>query len=575
VPVSVWNGSSWVPAKAMPVWNGSSWVPGKKAKVWNGSSWVLAWVPPVVSATLSLSKTGVSTGEAYSVTLTAPGGFPEGAVVTFRFTGYSTTVNPAEGATTATISGASHASAGSFAWYADVATKGGNTTFGPTTQTATVPAPTHFHEVVPSGSGRQQIQDAMDRAYNFFMANQTGTAVNFDNEQTMACVELPAGATYTLDGPLYVRRGVRLIGGGSGASRPLINAQTADSIMFRTGNNGGGGYLSPFYDWLVQNIRLNCSGWTGGFSISHCKRFRIKGCDFTGLGGKKHYVEINSSGGPRADGTFNVEVLNCYFTMPNGSSNPNKPRRTEDECVQADYSWTASASDVANDGTMANNILVDGCTFYRVPRGVGSHHYEDGVGGEAPPLGIHANIVVQNCTFQEVNPTTYGDGANGSGSEGAVRAYFWSNVHILSNTFIDCLQPINLYIQAEASTRNGEPRYTRIAGNVIRNKTSTRPGINATSAHPTLRFEQVLVEYNNVDGTWGGTDYFVAIEDTGTETLPASADTVVIRNNLFAPSNLTVAEEKAYNKYRAKGSNNAGGVLIYDNTVSDGAVDNS
>jgi len=573
VPVSVWNGSSWVPAKAMPVWNGSSWVAGKKAKVWNGSSWVLAWVPPVVSATLSLSKTGVSTGEAYSVTLTAPGGFPEGAVVTFRFTGYSTTVNPAEGATTATISGASHASAGSFAWYADVATKGGNTTFGPTTQTATVPAPTHFHEVVPAGSSRAQIQAALDRARNFFVANQTGTAVNFDNHLTMACVELASG-TYNLDGTLFMRRGVRLVGAGSGASRPLLNAPAVDSVVFRIQDNGGGGYNSPNYDWLLENVRVNCSGWTGGMSISHCRRFRVKGCDFSNMGGKKHYIEINSSGGARADGTFNVELLNCYFTMSNASSNPDKPRRAEDECVQLDYSWAGSASDVADDGTVSNNVRVEGCTFYRAPRGIGSHHYEQDA-GNGYPKGIPANILVQNNTFQEIDPNTYGNGANGAGSEGAFRAYVWSNVQVLSNTFIDCFQPINFYINEKAITANGEPRFYRVAGNVIRNKTSTRPGITATSGHASMRHEQVIVELNNVDGTWGGSDYFVAIEDTGTETLPSSVHTVVIRENLFAPSNLSLAAEQAYNKYREKGSNNAGAVIVYDNTVSDGSIDNS
>lgn len=579
MPVSVWNGTGWAAAKQIPVWNGSAWANAKKIKVWNGSAWVLAWVPPVVTASLSFSKTGVATGEAYNVTLTAPGGFPEGAAVTFRFTGYSHTVYPTEGATTATLSGAAHAGAGSYAWYADVVTKGGNTTFGPVTQTATVPAPTHFHEVVAAGATRAQIQAALDRAYNYFVANQIGTAVNFDNEATMACVELSSG-TYNLDGTLFMRRGVRLVGAGTGASRPLLNAPSVDSVVFRVGDNGGGGYNSPHFDWVLENVRVHCSGWTGGMSISHTKRFRVKGCDFSGLGGKKHYIEINSSGGPRQDGTYNVEVLGCYFTMPDGSSNPAKPRRSEDECVQFDYSWAASASDVANDGTMTNNVKVEGCTFYRVPRGVGGHHYEEGVVNgsgvqEHYPLGIHSNLLIQNNTFQEVNPTTYGDGANGSGSEGAVRAYFWSNVHILSNTFIDCLQPINLYIQNGATTRNGEPTYYRIAGNVIRNKTSTRPAINSSSAHTSLRHEQVLVELNNVDGSWGGSDYFVGMADTGTETLPGSADTVVIRNNLFAPSNLTAAEEKAYNKYKAKGSDNGGGVLIYDNTVSDGAVDNS
>lgn len=144
MPMPVWNGSAWIPAKTVKVFDEDLmyWRPAKKIKVWNGSSWALAWVHPVVDASLSLSKSGVTVGETYNVTLTASGGFPEGAAVTFRFTGYSHTVYPAEGATTATLVGASHASGGNYVWYADVVTKGGNTSFGPVSQSADVPSTT-------------------------------------------------------------------------------------------------------------------------------------------------------------------------------------------------------------------------------------------------------------------------------------------------------------------------------------------------------------------------------------------------------------------------------------------------
>jgi hypothetical protein len=130
--------TTWVPAKTAKVMVGGSWIPVKKMKTRVGASWVLSWVHPVVNASLSLSKSGVNTSEAYNVTLTAPGGFPEGAEVVFRFTGYSYSVFPTEGSVTATLTGASHASAGSYAWYADVKTKGGDTTFGPVTQSVAV-----------------------------------------------------------------------------------------------------------------------------------------------------------------------------------------------------------------------------------------------------------------------------------------------------------------------------------------------------------------------------------------------------------------------------------------------------
>jgi hypothetical protein len=141
MPMHSWTGAAWAPTKTLTVWNGTAHVRAKKVKVWNGS-WILAWVHPVVNASLSLSKSNPITNETYNVTLTAPGGFPEGAAVTFRFTGYSHTVYPAEGATTATLTGAAHATGGTYTWYADVTTKGGNTSFGPVTQSVSVPSTT-------------------------------------------------------------------------------------------------------------------------------------------------------------------------------------------------------------------------------------------------------------------------------------------------------------------------------------------------------------------------------------------------------------------------------------------------
>lgn len=146
--------SEWKPPQTVQIWNEPTdeWVRVKKGKVWNAptSSWVLSWVHPVVDATLNLSKSSVTTGETYNVALNVPDGFPEGASVTFRYTGYtSAKVYPAEGAAMATLTGVSHAAAGAYAWYADVETKGGNTTFGPLTQsvgisstTVTLTAPT-------------------------------------------------------------------------------------------------------------------------------------------------------------------------------------------------------------------------------------------------------------------------------------------------------------------------------------------------------------------------------------------------------------------------------------------------
>jgi hypothetical protein len=433
---------------------------------------------------------------------------------------------------------------------------------------AIVSPSTHYHEVVPSGSSRAAIQAAMDRAYTYFVTYQGGY-VSYA-EASMACVELPAGASYTLDGTsLKPRRGVRLIGGGSGGTRPLVTTSTASHI-FNCDNNGGGGYNNPHYDWLVENIRFNCNNYTGGFSIVHTRRFRINGCEFSNLGGGKHYIEANSSGGARTDGSYTIEILNSYFTMTN-TSPANSARRTEDECIQLDYSWPGAASNTANDGTVTNNVRVSGCTFYRVPRAVGGHRYQ-AESGNGSPKGVHANVYIDNNTFTEVNPVLYGDGANSANSEGAVRAYMWSYVRVIGNVFNTCYQPFKAYIPSDAVTGNGEPRYTYVASNTLQNCTSGRPAITASSAHSSLRHEQVLVESNIIEGTWSGSDFVVDIEENGTETLPASTFAVVIRWNTFRPSNLSLAEEKAYNKFSRNGDAD---VYVYDNYVSDGTVDNS
>lgn len=582
--LDVWTGSAWADAKDVDVWTGSAWSPAKKVKVWNGSSWVLSWVPKVASASLSLSKTGVGPSETYNVSLTAPGGYPEGAAVTFRFTGYSHTVYPSEGSTVATLAGASHGAEGSVAWYADVVTAGGTTTFGPVTQTVESQG---YHVVLASGSSRASIQSAMDAASSWFLSN-LGGSVNFDDPSTMATVELAAGGTFTLDGTaLHYRRGVRLIGGGSGASRPLVKGTSATHV-FNGNNNGGGGYNAPHYDWLVQNIRFDCGNHTGGFSIAHVRRFRIKGCDFSNMGGKKHYIEINSSGGARQDGTYNCQVYDCYFTMSNRYPT-NHPRRTLDECIQLDYSWKGSASDVANDGTIANNVIISGCSFYRVPRAIGAHHFEiDPNGVEADPLGIPANILITGCVFNEVDPDLYGEpisgdtgGSGSGGSEGAVRGYVWENMRITQCQFTQCTHPIMFFIPGDAPGRFGDPEdlmvdhctFTSLRSIDARGRTHVP--IRSDSNHASLRMGKVQVHDNTFNGTWEGADYAVEIIYTNSSLLPSGNGVEILRNR-WEPSNKTLAEEKAYNKYRGVSAElNGAHVLIDLNTVSDGSEDNS
>lgn len=441
-----------------------------------------------------------------------------------------------------------------------------------------VPAiPTHFHEVVPSGG---DIQGAMDRAYNWFMANRAAP-VNFDDENSMACVQLTSGGTYSLNGPLYQRRGVRLDMTGA-------VVQASDSNMthlFRGDNNGGGFYQNPHYDWQIIGGTFDGRWRAGIMSIVHTSRFRVNGVTFKDIGGKKHMLEINSSGGSRNDNAYAIEVLNCTFRMTNKQSLNGEPRRTEDEAVQLDYAWTGAAAGNTDDGTNTNNVLIRGCDFSKLPRAIGGHHWEQdsqaNPDGTSWPTGYHSNVLIDACTFTDIDPYAWGDGVpNPEYSEGAVRAYAWNYMIVQGCIFLRCLSCVNIYVPVGTNgSPRGNPSYFIIRGNTFDScgKIGSANYHNVSgSAHANTnrRIERVLVEDNQVTGNWTTTGYVIGVDDT-TGSLPGVSEGAHYRRNVFKPSNLTVAEEKAVNKYRAQNATNATGVAIYDNTVSDGSVNNS
>lgn len=573
--VDVWNGSAYVGVKDIQVSTGTAFKQAKKMKAWSGSTWVLTWVPRVPTVVISFSKTGVQVGEKFDVTVTYSAGWPEGTTVRVTTTtGHDQTLTTVEGQTTVKILQISHAGAGSPVWSAVATNLGGVSATATKTQTVTAAAPTHFHELLPSGGN---IQAAMDRAYDWFVANKA-VPVDFNDENDFACVELAASGVYTLTTPLKTRRGVRVIGAGSGATRPTVRAVNPSSHLGYTSDNGGGGYNSPHTDWKFQNIQFDCTTYAGGFSIVHTKRYCFQDCSFKNMGGKKHYIEVNSSGGPRQDGVYNVQILGCEFTNSSKTTTNGEPRRTEDECVQMDYSWHGAAANTADDGTVSNNVLIQDCNFHDAPRAIGGHRYQTEA-GNGSPKGMHSNITITGNRIEDISPYTYGDSdPNGRGSEGAIRGYVWKHVTVADNELFRCYQPINFFVPGDAIGSTNPGGYT-ITGNLIRDKTSDRPGINSSvqSGAPLLH-DQIICEGNTVDGQWGGSDYFIGFEDTGTAKNSGSNYGVIIRDNVFKPGNMTASEEAAYNKYRADSADNGGSavmVSITGNTISDGTVDNS
>jgi hypothetical protein len=420
----------------------------------------------------------------------------------------------------------------------------------------------NYHEVVQPGG---DVQAAMNRARDWYVANRPGP-VNFDDPATMATVELAAGV-HERSASLFYRRGVRLL-----LSSAIIRKTGDTSNLFVNDNNGGGGYNSPNFDWSIVGGTLDGGGLGGGISTVHVKRFRLDGVTITNVGAKKHMLEINSSGGPRQDGVFTCEVLRCQFFQTKKATSA----RAEDEAIQFDYSWPGAAPNTANDGTVTNNVLIEGCQFHDIPRAIGSHHWQKEAATAASPKGFHANIVIRGNKLWDIDPTDtgWGDGANGANSEGAIRAYAWTNVTIEDNELLRCYQPINLYIPSDAMTSHGNPGQFFVRRNLIKDKTSARAGILGDSARVELRFDAVMIEENRFEGSWGGTTYAIAVNES-TGKVPGHTEGAVILNNLFKPTNMTLAQEKAYNKYRAQNTANLTGVLIKDNAVSDGTIDNS
>lgn len=438
----------------------------------------------------------------------------------------------------------------------------------------------HHHVTLPLGGN---IQAALDAACAWHIANRE-LPVNFDVEAEHACVVLTPG-TWTLNAPLRMRRGVRLVATGCTF---VMGSGMKDLHQIRVTANGGGSYNSPDTDWQLVGGDFQCQNDANGvkakgISIVHTKRFRISGVTIRNVAAGVHCIEVNSSGGPRQDGTFNVQILNSKFfrdkARPAGS-------RRDDEGIQLDYAWVSSVAAAYNcttDGTVTNNVLIDGCEFYHLPRAIGSHTYSKH--GGVWPKGMHANIRITDCSFHDIHPVTWGESGL-IASEATVRPYCWKNVVIEGNTFTSCARGVTAYIPASAAgSPNGAPDYLIVRNNTFSGQTTGGTAIGGNADDDSgMKWNRIMVEGNTLTGNWPGSSpgggatfddgYFVGFDDTAGK-FTNSAYGVYIRNNKFTPSNLTAAQEKDYNKYRAANATNTTGVSISGNTVSDGTVNNS
>ena len=466
VGANVWIGSAWSPFRNVQVWNGTSFVQAKSVRVWNGTSWALGWAPAIaVTASLAFSKVGVVTGEAYSVSLLAPGGFPAGTVVTFRFTGWTSgPMATTEGSTSVTLTGASHASAGDYAWYADVTIPGAtDVTFGPATQGVTAVAPPPPVDPPPasvvtvSGGHCHDIQAGMSAA-------------------AAAGLPLRLAGTFHVYTSVYIPDNLYIDATGS---MFYVNKHTDGSFnagRFRNdpkGNAAGYGQAGGF-TWVGGTLDGNGGGI---FTISHSPGFTIQGATMyrycsTAVNG--HAIEVNSSGGAdNVSGPFNVRILSNTFLGTDLGQRAN----SNDEPVQFDWNWGGSGAsapvwnpgDPVSESTqvMCHNVLIDGNVFHRVSESAPWEFAKCAIGGhDSADSAVVATY--RHNHFQISNNVIHGArGSNGTNPDkGAIHIYRVRQASAIGNQFYG--GAVNRIITAENSTDAG---YCSASGNASYNPT--------------------------------------------------------------------------------------------------------
>lgn len=400
----------------------------------------------------------------------------------------------------------------------------------------------------------QSIQDAMNLAQAYAHC-LSPTWPNDDLQDALFGKVIINPGTHVLGSPLATRAHVRIEAYGAEVVRG------AGSHIMYVDDNGGGGYNAPRY-WTIVGGVWNANGG-GGFSIVHTRKFVLWDMEIKNIGYKAHHLEINSSGGPYQAGLYNVVV---HAVRMHGVATPH---RIDDEAINIDYSWAGAAHNVAADGTVTNNVLIRDCEFYDVPRAVSSHHFQ--VDGGAP-VAKASGITIQGGSFHDIDPSAAESGSN-FGNDGAIRPYGWQNVLIEGVTFTNCATAVSVYAPSDYPQALGPLGSFVIQNNALVScgravaSGATVPLITVDSAAAGINFWDVQISGNAVSGNWvAGSQYFIAAWYTHNCT---------ITGNHFDPANMSLSQEKAYNKYKAAGPSNTGTWNLSGNTVSDWSVDNS
>lgn len=445
---SAQTGSGYVPIKAAWAWSGTTWVPVKSEKVWNGTSWVLAWVPPITSADISVSKTPVNVSETFTINILIPEGTPEGTSILIKLDGaFLTAKTPATGTTLVTHN-TSIGTAGSHTITATCSTAGGDFAASPVT-ISVISTPT---EITVNGGHCHNIQAGLDQA-------------------KAQGLTLKLTGTFYCNTHVYVPDGVNVI--ATGAKFFLNSNSAVENAVFNSGRmkNATNGNAAEYgqagnFTWDGGTFDGNGEGcWT----ISHSPGFTLKNMtlyNYCASANTGHAIETNSSGGvDNKTGPFNVQILNNQFLGTDRGQRTNG----NDEPCHFDWNWDGSGAaapvwkpgDPVSESTqvMCHNVLVQGNTF---GRRTASYAYAlCSIGGHKSADSSMTSTYRHNHFLYKDNSITGSVGSSGTNPDkGAIHSFYVRQGVVQDNRLYGC--NANRLVTAENTTDAG---YCSASGN--------------------------------------------------------------------------------------------------------------
>ncbi len=209
---------------------------------------------------------------------------------------------------------------------------------------------------------------------------------------------------------------------GSAGRAPLIS----NACSGKKGYTGASNITITGGTWDFQG-QIGSVGYKTtmeAFRFMHGQNIQITNVTMQNLY-QSHYLTI--------EGVNQVKVQGCTFK--NSIDLTAKKEAIHIDCMHNSSMAPSNQDNTIYDDTICNNVTVTGCTFSKVPRGVGTHI---AIAGLFP-----SNIVITNNTFTDI---TYE----------AIKAYHYKNVQITGNNVTRAGCGIRYYLHASDSDDDEE-----------------------------------------------------------------------------------------------------------------------